>query len=124
VTGWLGTGVGMQGANLAGGRVMANRRDGAVVGGDRVDSRSRAGTTVLTGGARLPEGERGVAADGWGRPVSGRGGAARAWAVGPQWAVSEGGRTRARERVGRKRPSRGGGRVFFFSFYFLSSFSS
>jgi hypothetical protein len=87
VTGWLGTGAGTQGANLAGGRVMARRHDRAVAGGDRVDSRSRAGTTMLTGGARLPEGEwgaseRGVVADGWGRPVSGRGGAALAWRLG------------------------------------------
>jgi hypothetical protein len=89
VTGWLGTGAGTQGANLAGGRVMARRRDGAVAGGDRFDSRSRAGTIVLTGEARLLEGERsaserGVAADEWGQLVSGRRGVARAWAIGPR----------------------------------------
>jgi hypothetical protein len=88
VMGWLGTGAGTQGANLAGGRVMARRRGGAVAGGDRVDSRSRAGTKVLTGEPRLPEGERGAsergfAADGWGRLGSGRGGVVRARAVGP-----------------------------------------
>jgi hypothetical protein len=41
VTGWLGTVAGMQGANLAGGRVMARRRGGAVASSDRVNSGER-----------------------------------------------------------------------------------
>ena len=76
VTGWLGTGARRQ---FGWWRVMARGCGGAVAGGDRVDSRSRARERELTSGARLPEEERGasgrgVATDGWGRPVSGRGG--------------------------------------------------
>jgi hypothetical protein len=53
VTGWLSTGAGTQGANLASGRVMARRHGGAVADGDRVDSRSRARERELTSGSRL-----------------------------------------------------------------------
>jgi hypothetical protein len=90
--------------------------------------KSRAGTKGLTGGDRLPEEERSreseaSAADGWGRSVSGwhdvSAGGRGGWAV--LGRVRRGG-TRAREGVGRKWPSRGGGGFFPFIIFFLSYF--
>jgi hypothetical protein len=127
VTGWLGTGARRQ---FGWWRVMARGCGGAVAGGDRVDGRSQARERELTSGACLLEEERGasgrgVAADGWGRPVSGRGGVARARAgaremgrvgrAGECGARGGGGRERG---LGRIQPSRGGEISFFFLFLF------
>jgi hypothetical protein len=70
--------------------------------------------------------ERGVAADGWGRPFSGRGGATQARVVGPYWAVSGGGGECEREREWAKiGPAEEGGGFSFFFFlpFLLNSFS-
>jgi hypothetical protein len=89
---------------------MARRCGGAVAGGDRVDSRSRARERELTGGTRLSErgrsgGRRVGAADGRGRAASGR---ARA--------RGEGG------GLGRIRPGQGGENfLLLFLFLFLIS---
>jgi hypothetical protein len=123
-----------QGANSAGGRVMARGCGGAVAGGDRVDSRSRAREReraddqgpLAREGER--EGERAGMADGWGRDDSeGEGSVARAWAGargGPRGPCG-GSTTHERGReLGRFRPNRGGGNsFFFFFFYFYFSFS-
>src|SRR5688572_10324405 len=102
------------------------------------------GTRGLTGGPGLPaeerrERERGGAADGWGRPVSGsgawEGSAADGWGRGDRRGRGStmlgclgrgrergrGGRARGGSGLGRKRPRRGG-RVFpFFLFLFYVS---
>ena len=121
-----------QGANSAGGRVMARGCGGAVAGGDRVDSRSRAREReraddqgpLAREGER--EGERAGMADGWGRDDSeGEGSVARAWAGargGPRGPCG-GSAARGREReLGRIRPNRGG-KKFTFSFSIYISIS-
>jgi hypothetical protein len=111
-----------------------------VVGGERAVE-VMGGTRGLTGEPGLPaeerrERERGGAADGWGRPVSGsgarEGSAADGWdrgvrrgrgramlgCLGRERLRGRGGRARGGSGLGRKQPSRGG-RVFpFTSFSF------
>jgi hypothetical protein len=89
-------------------------------GGNRVISPVTGAREVLTSGTCLPERatrerERGCAADGWGQPVSGGGGAAlaRAGVRGNAPHGLDGGEARGRV-LGRKRPNRGG--IFPFSF--------
>jgi hypothetical protein len=107
----------------AGASVNGEAMGREAVGGERADD-GMGETMVLTGGPRLPVGERrererGGAADRWGRVVR-RGAGARSWAA---WAVGgEGGKKRARRGLGRKRPAEGEGFSFFF-FCFLFHFS-
>jgi hypothetical protein len=82
------------------------------------------GTTVLTGGLRLPERERRERE----RVESLTGGAglseeARAREAGPPGPGREGVESAGAARVGQNWPSRGGKGFFFFFFYFLFPFS-
>jgi hypothetical protein len=104
--------------------VIGGDRAGEVTGGDeRTDGRAR-----VVRGRATREIEREGMADGRGRPVSGRGGAAQARAgawgmgrVGRAGNVARGGEER---RLSRIRPSREGGKeIFFFYFCFYFSFS-
>jgi hypothetical protein len=139
---------GAHGANRAGERVKGEEMGRTVVDGERAGE-VMGGARGLTGGPGLSaeerrERERGGAADGWGRPVSGsgvrEGSAADGWGRGVRRGRGRamlgclgrgrergrGGHVRGGSGLGRKRASRGG-RVFpFFSFsifYFSFLFS-
>jgi hypothetical protein len=122
----------MQGANLAGERVNGKATGRVATSGDRADSLVTGAREGLTSGACLPEGERsraggGVAADEWGRPVSGGGRSAGARAgareMGHVGHEGERGAARGVGEVGWIRPSRGGEiLLFLFPFLFLFLF--
>jgi hypothetical protein len=106
--------------NFIGARVMTVREREGAVGGDRIGEvmggDERADGWGLFARGRAIASEQGGAADGWGQPVSGRGRRGMSGSRRGGWAESEGGETRAREGVGRNRPSRGGGKGFPFLF--------
>jgi hypothetical protein len=117
---------GRKAPNLSGEHVNGEAMERAAVGGDRVDSRSRAGERELTGWALLSggEGDR----EGEGALTSGAGLTA-AWHKRGRgrWAMLGFGRgdERALERggLGRNRTSQGGGGRFPFSFSISNSIS-
>jgi hypothetical protein len=122
----------MQGANLAGERVNGEATRQVATGGDRADSLVTDTREGMTSGTHLPEGERlqasgGVAADEWGRSVSGgeRSAGARAVAREMGRVGRKGERSAARGggEVGWIRPNQGGG-DFPFSFSISISFIS
>jgi hypothetical protein len=111
----------------AGASVNGEAMGREAVGGERAGD-GMGGTMVLTGGPRLPVGERrererGGAADRWGRVVR-RGAGARSWAA---WAgVERGGKSGRGAVWARIGPAEGGGKVFpfpFSVFYFLCPYS-
>jgi hypothetical protein len=102
--------------------LMARRRDGAVVGGERAGN-DMGGTRGLTRGPgcqrKSDERGRGEGRLTGGPRVTGAGMGARWWAA---WAAGGGGEERARERGGVAWAESGpaeGGEFFFFSFFYF-----